>query len=176
MTILIDMDDTMEQLARGWIRYLNQRYGTDTRPEDAVAWDMSRAFPSLTKEQVYAALDEDELWDEVLPMPGAAETIQRLMEEGHQIYVVTATGYRTLKAKMEKVLFKYFPFITWDQVIITRDKHMVQGDVLIDDGPHNLERGTYRKILFDAVHNRSFDESTVGAVRASTWEEVYDLL
>lgn len=132
---------------------------------------MTQAFPGLTTEQVYSAIYDDALWDDVYPMPGAAEALQQLMAEGHEIYVVTATLYQTLKAKMEKVLFRYFPFIDWSHVIITENKHLIRGDVLIDDGPHNLTGGCYRKILFEAGHNKCFDEKTVGAVRVRNWEE-----
>ena len=45
--------------------------------------------------------------------------------------------------------------------------------MLIDDGPHNLTGGTYRKLLFTAGHNRDFDERSVGAVRVNNWEEAY---
>lgn len=173
MTILVDMDDVIEQLVAGWVEYLNKRYGTAVTPADVHDWNMSKAFPMLTREQVYAAVEDDCLWDLVRPMPGAAEALQKLMNEGHSVYIVTATGYQTLRAKMEKVLFRYFPFITWKQVIITENKHLINGDVLIDDGPHNLTGGTYRKILFDANHNHWFDEKTVGAVRVYNWDEAY---
>ena len=171
MTILVDMDDVLERLAAGWIAYLNERYGTDTTIDDLHEWDISKAFPTLTHEQVYGALHDDAVWDYVEPMPGAAEGLQTLMAWGHDIYVVTATGYETLRAKMEKVLFRYFPFLNWKQVIITDNKHLIHGDILIDDGPHNLTGGDYRKILFTANHNRNFDEKSVGAIRVDNWAE-----
>lgn len=173
MTILVDMDDVLEQLVAGWVAYLNDKYGTTKRTEDVRSWNVSLAFPELTHEQVYSAVSDDCLWDLVKPMPGAAETLQKLIEEGHEIYIVTATGYETLRAKMEKVLFRYFPFLSWKQVIITENKQMIRGDVLIDDGPHNMIGGSYRKILFSANHNRDFDEASVGAERAENWNEVY---
>lgn len=173
MTILVDMDDVLEQLVVGWVQYVNERFGTSTTAQDVCQWDMSKAFPTLTHAQVYSAINDDALWDYVHPMPGAAETLQKLTEDGHQIFIVTATGYQTLRAKMEKVLFRYFPFLQWHQVIITEHKQMIQGDVLIDDGPHNLAGGQYRKLLFDAGHNRNFDEASIGAVRVHNWNEVY---
>ena len=173
MTILVDMDDVLEKLVVGWVRYINERFGTDVKPEDVNDWNMALAFPTLTREQVYSAELDDRLWDYVEPMPGADGALRRLIDDGHEIYVVTATYYETLRAKMENVLFRYFPYLSWDHVIITRNKHMILGDVLIDDGPHNLTGGSYRKILFDAQHNRNFDEKSVGAVRVYSWEEAY---
>ena len=174
MKILVDMDDVLEQLVAGWTAYMNDRYGTHVTPEDVHDWNMSKAFPDLTHEQVYSAVDDDALWDLVQPMPGAAEALQKLTSDGHEIYIVTATGYRTMKAKMEKVLFRYFPFLSWSQVIVTEHKQLIRGDILIDDGPHNMQGGEYRKILFSANHNLSFDEASVNAVRVTGWDEVLE--
>lgn len=174
MTILVDMDDVLERLVPAWVRYINERFGTSVRPEEVRDWNMALAFPGLSREQVYSAEDDELLWDYTEPMPGAPEALLQLTEEGHQIYIVTATEYKTLRAKMEKVLFRYFPFLDWKQVIITANKHMIKGDILIDDGPHNLQGGEYRKILFDAFHNRDFDERSVGAARVRNWSEALD--
>lgn len=166
------MDDVLEQLVKGWVSYLNEKFGTEVLPEDVTDWEVSRSFPMLTKEQVYSVEKEDRLWDFVEPMPGAAEALQRMIADGHEVYIVTATKYETLKAKMEKVLFRYFPFLTWDQVIITSKKHLIKGDVLIDDGPHNMN-GDHIRLLFDARHNRGFDETSANAIRVKGWEETY---
>lgn len=173
MKILVDMDDVLEQLVAGWTAYMNDRYGTNVTPAEVHDWNMSKAFPELTHEQVYAAPDDDALWDYVKPMPGAPEILQQLIDDGHEIWIVTATGYRTLKAKMEKVLFRYFPYLSWKQVIITENKQMIKGDILIDDGPHNMQGGEYRKILYTANHNLNFDETSVNAIRVNNWDEVY---
>lgn len=174
MTVLLDMDDVIENLVTGWVDYLNEKYGTSTVPEDVTDWDISKAFPSLTHDQVYSAELDGALWDKVKPMPGADEAMRRLLADGHEIYIVSATYYQTLKEKMEKVLFSFFPYISWNHVIITSNKHMIKGDVLVDDGPHNLTGGDYRKILFHANHNKSFDEKSIGAVRVYNWDEAYE--
>ena len=140
LTILVDMDDTIESLASAWVDYLNARHGTTTKLTDITGWDISKAFPTLTNEQVYAPLFEDDL--------------QKLIADGHKVLIVTTSNYHTLASKMERVLFKYFPFLTWNDVIITSHKQLVNGDVLIDDGTHNLEGGNYFKILMTAQHNK----------------------
>ena len=173
MTILVDMDDVLEQLVAGWVVYLNRKFGTSVRKEDVKDWNMAKAFPGLSYDEVYCPELDDDFWLEVDPMPGADETLRKLIAEGHEIYIVTATLYQTLRSKMENVLFKYFPYIDWDHVIITSNKQMIKGDVLVDDGPHNFMGGDYYKILFDANHNRNFDEKSVGAIRVMNWEEAY---
>lgn len=171
LTILFDADDTVENLCDCWIAMLNERYGTSVTLEDVRDWDITLAFPTLTKEQVFGVLHDDELWRRITPIPGSVEVLQKLQQEGHQLYMVTASDYRTCKAKVERLL-ELFPFLDWGHIIITSHKQMVHGDILIDDGPHNLVGGEYFKILFDRPHNRNYDDAANGMLRLYTWEEI----
>lgn len=168
------MDDTIEYLGKAWVDYLNNRHGTSVRHSDLRFWDVSIAFPELTNNQVYAPLYEDDFWKTVKPIPGAAEVLEKLMKDGHRVFIVTASSWQTLPSKIKNVLFRYFPFVTWDQVIVTNNKQIISGDVLVDDAPHNLVNGDYIRILMDAPHNWDFDESTIDAVRFKNWNDIYD--
>ena len=174
MTILVDMDDVLEQLLKGICRYNAEHYGTTVQAEDITDWEIVKFYPGMTRAEVMACEMDDEFWQTVDPMPGADEALRKMIADGHEVFIVTATLYQTLRSKMDDLLFRCFPYITWDRVITTCHKDMIKGDVLIDDGPHNLTRGEYRKILFEAPHNRSFDESSIGAVRVKNWEEAYE--
>lgn len=176
LTILVDMDDTIENLAEAWVAYLNARHQTSTNLSDITDWDISKAFPTLTKEQVYAPLFEDAFWSWVKPMEGASEALQKLIADGHTVLIVTTSNYQTMAAKMEQVLFHYFPFLTWNDVIITAHKQLIKGDVLVDDGIHNLEGGDYFKILMTAPHNRNYDADKNGMYRVSSWSETYSAI
>ena len=173
MIILVDMDDTIENLTEAWINYANKRFNTAVNAADVTAWDPSEAFPTVSHEEMYALLLEDELYETVKPLDGAAYYLQKLISDGHEIFIVTSSPYQVMKAKMDSVLFGHFPFIDWKHVIITADKSLIKGDVLIDDGVHNLATGDYAKLLFTAPHNRSFDAEGNGMVRVNCWEEAY---
>ena len=176
MTILIDMDDTIEFLLKAWVSGVNKKYGRNVSCEDVTSWDVSSAFPGLTHEQVYAVPLEQGFWKTVEPIPGAAEAIQRFMDAGHEVFIVTATPYESVTEKMTEVLFRYFPFLTWKQLIITSRKQLIRGDVLIDDGVHNLEGGDYVKILMTAPHNRNYDAEANGMIRVQTWAEIEEVI
>lgn len=176
LTILVDMDDTISHLLKAWVEYLNERHGTTVKPDDITDWDLTIAFPTLTKEQVYAPLVEDELWDRVEPMEHAADVLKRIIDEGHTVKIVTATAYQTIRSKMENVLFKHFPFFTWKDVIITQNKQMIKGDVMVDDAPHNLENGDYTRVLMSASHNLKYNAEAHGMYRVSDWREVEEIV
>ena len=172
LTILVDMDDTIEQLLEAWVRGVNEKYGRHASYDDVVSWDVSSAFPGLSFEQVYEIPMQPGFWKTVDPIPGAAEALQRLIVAGHDVYIVTATPHDSVPEKMNDLLFKYFPFLTWHQVIITSKKQLIRGDVLIDDGIHNLEGGLYVKILMTAPHNKNYDAEANGMIRVSNWDEI----
>lgn len=172
MVILIDMDDTIEQLLKAWLRAIEDRYGCRVCYDDVRSWDLSEPYPSLTREQIYAIPDEPGFWGTVEPIEGAADAILRLMDAGHEVYIVTATTYMSVREKMEDLLFRWFPFISWEQVIITGNKQLIKGDVLIDDGIHNLEGGDYVKVLMTAPYNRGYDAEGNGMIRVNNWTEI----
>lgn len=170
------MDDTIENLGTAWVAYLNNKYGTDVVWEDIRDWDFHKSFPELNKNQVYSCLSEPELWDTVTPKEDAIVYLKRLMDEGHSVYIVTASMPKSAYHKTKRVLFKYFPYINPEQLIITANKQMIRGDVLVDDGVHNLLGGDYEKILMTAPHNIDFNEAAHNMYRANNWEEVYNII
>ena len=172
MRIFIDMDGTIEKLYIPWIKRLNAHYGYDVQPEDVLEWDLGAVYSGLSDKQIMDELLDPTIWDEVEPMEGAAEVMQEFIAQGHELYIVTSSEYQTLPDKMDRLLFKRFPFLSWHQVVITDHKQLLDGDVLIDDGVHNLIGGNYIKILFDATYNRSFDAEGNGMIRARNWDEV----
>lgn len=176
LTVLVDMDDTIESLLDAWVKRLNQSFGTEVEPEEVAEWDISKSFPTLTKEQVFSPLLCDDFWYSVIPIAGASDALQQLIADGHRVLIVTTSAYQTLRTKMEIVLFGYFPFLSWNDVIITSHKQLIKGDVLVDDGVHNLEGGEYFKVLMEAPHNRGYNAEANNMVRVRNWKEAYSVI
>jgi len=172
LTVLVDLDDVLNNLAGAWIGEINKKHKTSTSINDILSWEIADYFPTLTKNQVFLPLQDDNFWDSLIPRNGSVEALRKIIKDGHTVYVVTSTYYKDVKVKMEW-LFKHFPYLTWDDVIITSDKKRVRGDILIDDGIHNLIDGNYYKILYDCPHNHNFDEKGNGIVRVYSWPEIY---
>lgn len=176
ITILVDIDDTIEDLVGAWCTWLNDKHGTTTKPEDITDWDIKRFFRKLTTVQIFAPLLEEEFWETVKPREDARQYLRYLYDQKYNIYLCTSTTYQNVKMKHEKIVQRYFPFINWRHVIITYRKTMLKADYLIDDGIHNLEGGSYTKILMSAHHNESYDAEANGMFRVSNWSEVVDII
>ncbi len=176
LTILVDLDDTMTDLLSAWVSWLNAMHGLEISCKDIKEWDMTKAFPSLTAEEIYSPFHCSSFWHTVQPKQGASEVLQQIKADGHDIFVVTATNYRTMSAKFDACLFGNFPFLHWSDVIVTNNKQMVNGDILIDDGIHNLEGGKYEKILMTAPHNVAYNAEANGMHRVKDWDDVYKII
>ena len=176
LRILVDMDQVLNNLLNRWVEYLNARYGEDANARDIKKWDLSCVYPGLTKEEVDRPISEDAFWEGLGTMPHSVETLERMIGDGHEVYVVTAASvYRTIPAKIDWLLANY-PFLTWEDVVIVRKKQMVSGDVLIDDAVHNLEGGDYFKILVDSPNNTGYNAEENGMVRAADLKEAYEII
>ena len=176
MTILVDLDDTITDLLTPWLDTLNDKYRLSVCREDVKEWDMKKTFPLLTYDEIFEPLKDRALWRNVRPLPGAREYLEKLILRGHKIYIVTTSHYTTIEAKLEECLFRYFPFIGYEQVVITNDKSIIRGDILIDDNPDNLTSGMHWGILLDAPYNRGFDTYKYGVLRVKCWKEIYEAI
>lgn len=173
MIIGLDFDGTINNMLETWIDWLNQRHGTTVKIEDVVEWELTKVFSTLTKRELFEPLNTPEFWPEVTIKPNAVEVIKQLIEDGHQIYIVTSSHYITLPAKMDSCLFVHFPFLKKENVIITYNKSLINCDVLLDDAEHNLINFKGVKVLFDALYNKY---STAHDFRIDSWKAFYDLI
>ena len=54
MTILVDMDDTIEQLLKAWIDGINKKFGRSATVDEVKSWNVAAAYPGLSWEDVYS--------------------------------------------------------------------------------------------------------------------------
>lgn len=177
--VLVDMDDTIEDLGSAWVERLNIKH-SDILPRkvqlnDLREWDMRKAFPELSLQEIFEPLESDDFWCTVKPFGDALKYLPMIYDT-HKVYICTSSGYKTIKNKASDVLFKHFPYIKWDDVIVTSKKQLIKADYLIDDNPNNLIGGQYKGILFSRPHNATFDADKHNIVRVNCWKEIYDIL
>lgn len=170
--VLVDLDDTLTNLLQAWVDYLNRKHGLKVDYKKIDEWDITLFFPTLSTKEVFEPLYTDSFWASVYPKKKSIEYLRLLYEEGFDIYVCTNSNYVTLKSKLEHTLFRYFPFIDEKHIIITANKTMVKADVLVDDYIENLRYGSYKRILFDACHNKKYHNIGYD-IRVKDWKQCY---
>lgn len=165
-TILCDVDEVCAALLPEWVRRYNIRWGDDLDCSSVTAWDVCRFVDEECGERVYDILNDPDLYYSVAPVPGALEGVITLRELGYRVVFVSACPPGTMDDK-EDWLVRHGFLIDENDYVPARDKGLIRGDLLIDDGPHNSPT-----ILFDQPHNRH----VLHPYRARSWEEVVEFV
>lgn len=176
-TILIDMDDVIENFTEAWVKGIGEKFGYCLTSEDIKDWHIGKFYPELTTEELYSIIRDPDFWLKVEPKEDAMKYIPKLQEH-FDVYLVTATEIATAGRKLKDLIEVYFPFIDEHHIIIAHNKQMVRGDYIIDDGLHNLIGHDAFKMLYDVPHNRLPDnlENKLGIYRVFSWKDIYETI
>ena len=175
ITILVDIDDTINNLVSAWVKWLDDKYGLTVQPSDIDEWNIYKKFPTLAKSQVYEPIYLNEFWENVTPKADAVYYLSNLYEDGYNLYLCTNSNYETIRTKIGCLIDMYFPYMK-DKIITISKKQMLKADFLIDDNPDNLLGGDYNKILFKCDHNKniSLEDKSKMYIVTDSWKTIYD--
>lgn len=169
----VDLDDVLWDLLSAWLKRYNVIVDGDVKPSDVKSWNIEQYIVPNTREMLFYILEQNDFWETVQPMHGAREALYRLMRDGYNVYIVTASNYKTLPSKLNHFLDLY-PFVHKDQVVVTKEKQLLDLDVMIDDNPENLCHASYDKLLFDRPSNQWVRKDDIH--RVYTWAEIYQFI
>jgi 5'(3')-deoxyribonucleotidase len=167
----IDLDGVVADFNTGWMKRYNAEFGATLRPEDITTWDAMVDLAHFTS--------VDEFWDwarndggpglfRQLPVyPEALGSLDRL-SRNHAIVIITT---KPPWAAPETFAWIADHRIPTTEVHITGDKWLVECDVYLDDGPHNLialvrERPDRTVCRFV----RPWNKPVVGAIDVADWD------
>ena len=106
---------------------------------------------------------------DVPPVTGALEAMLEMPHVGLDVWICTSPLTRYNHCVLEKYQWieQHLGFDWTERVIMTKDKGLVRGDVLIDDHPSlpGREKALWRQIVFDTPYNRHISDLT----RMTSW-------
>jgi 5'(3')-deoxyribonucleotidase len=102
MVYCVDVDDVICNLQETIIESFNKRFGTKYTLENFVKYDIMDVLPDTDAIVMKGMYKESGLYNKVKPIPGAQNVLQKLINQGHQVYLVTNAAPSTYG---EKVLF-----------------------------------------------------------------------
>ena len=132
MRILIDSDGVIVDFVSAHLKTYEKHGGIIPKNLDMTEYYFTRDLPS--RGAIRATWGDHGLFKIALPYPGAIDKLRQLHNR-HEVYIVTDPGSRPQIHVPAKFAWyqKHAPFIGPDQFIFTRHKHMITGDVLIED-------------------------------------------
>lgn len=176
MTIVCDVDDVLNDLSQKVVELYNARSGKNLQVSDITSYNFSECLPQEDADALCALFQEKELWDSLEPIPGSQNGLKKLIQQGHKVYLATATHYKNFAWKMEW-LNKHYSFFDHKNVIRIIDKSLLKTDVMIDDCLDNLINNVCERICIDKPWNRSsLKDYTYDIYRVSNWNEIPNVI
>lgn len=156
--VILDYDDVLFDFLGKLIQEYNKRMNTSLKVEDIKSWDLSEAG------DIHVFMDiirDAKLWENMKEKNNSMRVVQRLINDGRW-NVLICTACTTLDEYIAKVkaIEEQLPGFDISKIISCKDKHLIRGDVLVDDKVENCEDCSpfMHCILMDMPHNRDCDK------------------
>lgn len=176
MIFAIDVDNVLNNLQEAVITLFNERYNTHYTMEGFKDYNVENVLPmheAIIMKKMYA---EEGLYNLVKPIAGSQEALEKLINMGHQVYLVSDVIPKTYSEKTEWIRH-FFPFIDEGHIVAMKHKHLLRCDVMIEDNLHNLLSGVhYNRICFDYPWNRSIRDYAYNIHRCNNWKQIMDAI
>jgi len=172
MTLFVDMDEVMADTYGAHIEIYNKDYDAALTVEDCMGREAWQCVPEEHQTSVRQHACQHGFFSSLNPIKDSQEILKALTLK-YDVYIASAAmQFPNSLIEKSEWLDKYFPFIPWQQRILCGHKHVLKGDILIDDRIYNLERFKGRALLFTSPHNihsNTFD-------RVDHWQEIAEKL
>lgn len=173
ITWLLDVDDTILDLSKTWLKWYNHDYDDDLTKEEVKTW----AIGDYTKigDKFYDYLKYRNLYEHVDPVENALEGVNflRSFPKARIVYCTHVMGHPGQKYDRLKQLGLlldgdgYFEGFSNSGI----DKNFINADVLIDDGPKHILKSNKIAMCFTQPWNMSLE----GQFRVSGWIEFMEI-
>lgn len=178
-TILCDVDEVINNLVEKILVEYNKQYNDSLTLNDITDWEVKK-FIKPECENIFTEFGTDEFLSSLELQPKAKEVIGKLMAK-YNFYFVTSTYPDHVRVK-DEWLKRSIPQYDSGMLVVCRDKHLVHGDILIDDCignftlDHTKDSPVKYNFIFDKPWNRSVQEDNTKNFRVHGWDEIYELI
>ena len=179
--VLVDMDMTLNHMEITFTDYLKKYYPwpleeleeKNMTKYEMMTWYRPRIPEIMHKELIARVFNTRGFW-EVIPIQKHAAEVMEEMVEKFDVHIVTSPwiDYKDCYKEKRNWVEEHLPFFDVVNIIFTRNKYLINGDVLIDDAPHYLDEFPNEKIVFDQPYNREVK----GDHRVTDWLEIREIL
>lgn len=172
MIIAVDMDSVLNNLQEYAIKTYNRLYNTCYTMEDFTDYDVCNILGmdgGAKMREIYA---DPETYSQLSPIPKSQNVMQKWVNAGHQVYVVTDAVPLTLHNKVNW-LKHYYPFIDEAHIVSMKHKWLFKCDVMVDDNIDNLINGHhYDRVCLNYPWNKNIKDEVYDIYRCFNWDDV----
>ena len=172
MIIACDVDGVLNNLMDVTLEIFNNKYGKSYTVDDLITYNLENCFEPEEANQMKAIFEDKSIWDKVKPISGAQDGLQKLIRDGHQVYLVTNNSPYTYGYKYDWIRH-YFPFVAPNKIVCMSEKWVFRADLMIEDCFETLSaKPYYHRILMNQPWNQSSKDYVYGIYRCNNWQEI----
>jgi 5'-nucleotidase len=164
--ILVDLDGVVADWGDGYGRRLDAigpAAAAIPRHADQRSFDLNEGRTAAEQEIIAGIMVEPGFYAELQPIAGARSVLKALQRQGHDIHFVTSPWISNPTCASDKLNWVARVYgDRWAQrTVITSDKTLVRGDVLIDDKPYitGSARPEWKHIIFTQPYNAGLHDN-----------------
>lgn len=151
---------------------LGERAALVPRSPEHRTWNFERGLAAAERAIVAEVFASPGLFAELAPIDGAVEAAHEMLAEGHDVRIVTApmTSNPTCLDEKRHWVVEHLGESWLERLVITRDKTIVRGDILIDDRPSVTGdmAPEWEHVLFGRY---PYNRGVTGCRRLGSWAE-----
>lgn len=176
MLILLDQDGVLADFEHAFLDAWRRQY-PDITPiayEDRKSFYILQDYPPELRDKAEALYTSPGFIRNVPAVAGAIEAFHELLALGMDVRICTSPLSQFENCVAEKYLWveKHLGREATNRLILTKDKTLVRGDILIDDKPNitGAMRPQWKHIVYDAPYNR--ERKDVPRMTWQNWRNV----
>ena len=168
MTLFVDMDEVIADTYNAHIELYNREFDGCLTKEICMGSEVWQKVEEAHQQSIRDHARTKGFFRALKPIADSQIVLKQLSEK-YDVYIASAAMQfpNSLEEKSEW-LDEHFNFIPWQKRILCGDKHILKGDILIDDRSYNLNNFQGRTLLFTSPHNINSN----GFERVDNWLEV----
>ena len=170
MTILVDIDSTITNFGEMLLLANNQIHNTNYPYTAITTYD----WFDTTFTNPWHPTNYQSFWNTVQVSHEAVSTIESWVKHGHKVYLATASHFNNMLGyKIRKTLEPFNPkLINERNIIITQDKSIIRGDLMIDDCVGNLVEFNGVRICYAQPWNEKY----IDILRYNDWDKINSIV
>ena len=177
MIIAVDFDNILNNLTEKVLEIYNAQSRKNIKMTELTAYNFYDCLPKDDADGIVKLFKNKNMWDALSPIEGSRDGLQKLIDAGYRVYIVTATAPENFAWKISW-LKKYFPFFNSDNVIRMKDKSLFKCDIMIEDFYDQLIKNKLcHKVILDYPWNIDEAKDWVhGTHRCKNWKEIVEVV
>ncbi len=162
MRILIDQDGVLADFEQAFYDiWQNSEYAKEFH---AISLDNRNSFfldyqyPEKYRDIIYQIISAKGFFENLPPVEGAIQAINDILADGNEVFICTSplTPWKNCVSEKYAWVEKHLGDEWVNRIILTKDKTLVDGHILIDDKPEitGCMSPAWQHILYDRPYNK----------------------